>query len=36
MMWDPDHPNKRGGAGQDENDLVDFYDDPNFKELLGS
>jgi hypothetical protein len=36
MMWDPYHPNKRGGAGADENDLEVFADDPKFKELLGT
>jgi hypothetical protein len=36
MMWDPNHPNKKSGAGKDENDLEVFYDDPQFRELLGN
>jgi hypothetical protein len=36
MMWDPNHPNKKEGVGQDENDLVDFYDDQDFKNVLGT
>jgi hypothetical protein len=35
-MWDPNHPNKKEGVGQDENDLVDFYDDQDFKDVLGT
>lgn len=38
VMWDKNHAAKRGegrAAKTDENDLEVFYDDPDFKELLG-
>jgi hypothetical protein len=38
VMWDKNHPAKLGKGRTtktDENDLEVFYDDPDFKELLG-
>jgi hypothetical protein len=32
LIWDPSHP----GKSEDDNDLEVFYDDPDFKRLLGN
>jgi hypothetical protein len=36
MMWDKDHPVKKDGVAKDEDDLEVFYDDRDFKDLLGN
>jgi hypothetical protein len=35
VMWNPQHQIKQDGQARDENDLEVFYDDPEFKQLLG-
>jgi hypothetical protein len=35
LMWDRNHPAKRGPTKSDEDDLEVFYDDPAFRSLLG-
>lgn len=36
VMWDRQHPLKNAGHARDESDLEPFYDDPEFRALLGN
>ncbi len=36
LLWDKNHPAKQDGTAKDENDLEEFYDDPDFRRLLSS
>jgi predicted Zn-dependent protease len=36
LLWDKNHPAKQDGTAKDEDDLEEFYNDPDFRRLLSS